>query len=130
MEHLPLCADHWARTMILVNPGIRAVWFALNQVTSSGGLALASAMALLVVSAAQRLFMALLAKLSLSIHDVAIDSHPAKGTIAAGIDLFSSARRSLSASSASTAAAGQQSKAEPQCLSKVAPEWHEERSRR
>jgi hypothetical protein len=40
-------------------PGV--AWFALNQVASSGGLVLALAMALLVVSAARRLFMALLA---------------------------------------------------------------------
>lgn len=40
-------------------PGV--VWFALSQVGSSGGLVVALAMALLVVSAARRLFTALLA---------------------------------------------------------------------
>lgn len=40
-------------------PGV--AWFALNQVASSGGLVLALAMALLVMSAARRLFTALLA---------------------------------------------------------------------
>jgi hypothetical protein len=43
----------------VVWPGV--AWFALNQMASSGGLVIALAMALLAVSAARRLFKALLA---------------------------------------------------------------------